>query len=226
MDNIEDFVIPELYTKTDADKESILLASPVENKHTDWEKECMSGFKDNLREFLCPLQNSRCAYCRMKIHANEATPEVEHIVPKSLKPKWMYEPFNLCLSCKLCNTKKGHSKPVLRNNDIDLLPTNSDDYLLVHPYIDRYSEHIELIDGILYHGLTDKGRYTIQLCRLDRFELAAERASLLISKGAATYESLFLMLITGENSKLIDNLDKLLKRIKEAIREYMISPHS
>lgn len=217
---INDFIISEEYVKSDVDNEAIKKASPLGNNHTDWKKPCLSNFKTNLREYLRPCQNNCCAYCRMRLHANEATPEIDHIIPKKLKPEWMYEPFNLCLSCKLCNTKKGHKKKTLVDNDITELPKNSESYLFVHPHIDKYSEHIELVGGILYRGITEKGRYTIELCNLDRYELAAERAAELIRHGQSFYEELFLVLVDRDHVQLIDQEDKFLKQIKEAIEEY------
>lgn len=32
--------------------------------------------------------------------------EIEHIIPKSVHPEWMYEPIKLCVACSICNSSK------------------------------------------------------------------------------------------------------------------------
>lgn len=150
------------------------------------------------------------------------TPEIEHIVPKSLKPNWMYEPFNLCLSCKLCNTKKGHRKKTLVDESVEGIPRDTKAYKMIHPHLDRYSENIEFVGDILYRGISDKGRYTISLCELNRYEVAAARAMELIKQGAIDETRTILMMTDEINQKLVDDLDVFLEDIKNRIRAYKI----
>ena len=107
MNKFEDFIIDKPYQLTAEDEEAIKKASPNEKDGDHWTKSCLDGFKRHIKDYLKKNQNECCAYCRMELHENEASPEIEHIVPKDLKADWMYTPLNLCLSCKLCNTKKG-----------------------------------------------------------------------------------------------------------------------
>lgn len=220
MEACEDFIIPAPYPLLKEDSEAINEASPVDPDGDDWAKPCLDAFKKRIRKYLLKKQKYRCAYCRMELHDNEATPEIEHIVPKNLKPKWMYEPFNLCISCKLCNTKKGHTKPVLVNDKIDILPTNSEAYQLIHPHLDRYSENIEIVDGILYKGIGEKGVHTIWLCELDRYELAAARASIILQHDLGNYTRFLMLVQDTENQKLLNNLDGFLESIKDKIDLY------
>ena len=220
MNKLEDFIIDAPYQKTEEDRACIAAVSPRVNRKEDWEDKCLNEFKSNLRDYLWDKQNGRCAYCRIRIHDSEASPEIEHIVPKDKKADWMYEPFNLCLSCKMCNTKKGHTKRIVVDESVTQLPMDSDSYLLIHPYLDRYSEHIELVEDVLYKGLTEKGRYTIDLCKLNRFQLAAARADEKIRQESSAYAKLMLTLVNVEHKTLVDNIDKFIKRIKECIDEY------
>ena len=220
MNRLEDFIIDTPYQKTDDDRACIAAVSPGENRAEDWKDRRLNGFKSSLREYLSVKQHSRCAYCRLRIHDNEASPEIEHIVPKDKKADWMYEPFNLCLSCKMCNTKKGHTKQIVVDESVTQLPTDATSYLLIHPYLDRYSEHIELVEDVLYKGVTEKGKYTIELCKLNRFELAATRADEKIRHKSSAYTKLMLTLVNVEHKTLVDNIDKFIKRIKECIDEY------
>lgn len=220
MNQIEDFIIDEPYQKTSEDNDCISKASPHACHKKDWTSPHLDGFKNNLREYLRQQQHRRCAYCRLRFHETEATAEIEHIVPKDKKPDWMYETFNLCLSCKMCNTKKGHTKPIIRDESAHYLPKLSDDYLIVHPYLDKYSQHIELVDDILYKGVTEKGKYTIKVCELNRFMLAAERVEQKIIHDAKFYIKFMLAMVDDNHRILVDNIEKFIEYIKERIEEY------
>lgn len=220
MEKIEDFIINEPYQKTHEDERDISKASPHGYHKEDWTSSHLDGFKNRLRDHLREQQHRRCAYCRLRIHENEATAEIDHIVPKDKKPLWMYDTFNLCLSCKLCNTKKGHSKKIVENDNMTSVPQNSDAYLIVHPYLDQYSEHIELVDDMLYKGVSDKGKYTIELCGLNRYQLAEARAEQIIIHDSSRYVKLMLALVDDDHRILVDNIDKLIENIKKIIKEY------
>lgn len=219
MKDLEDFVIAAPYTKTVEDNALIKQASPKDNHSSDWENPCLDEFKQRARDYYRKKQNRRCAYCRTVIRTSQASPEIEHIIPKSDKPAWMYEPFNLCLSCKMCNTKKS-TKKVLKDKTVVSLPKDSDSYKLVHPHIDRYSDHINIIDDILYEGLTKKGKETIRICELNRYELAADRAEDKIKEGKTIDEKALLSLVNHKGKHLINVMEKFEERIHEICAEY------
>lgn len=218
----EDFVIDHLYELTGEDRRAIDEASPGVKDKDHWEKDCLKDFKRRFRRDMFPKQNYRCAYCRLDLHPNEVTPEIEHIVPKNLKPDWMYEPFNLCLSCKLCNTKKGHVKKTLVDEAVDVLPRDSASYKMIHPHLDRYSENIEFVGDVLYRGISDKGKYTISLCELNRYEVAAARAMELIKQSVIDETKIILLLTEKGNEALVDDMNVFLEDIKERIRVYKL----
>ena len=216
----EDFVIDHPYELTGDDIQAIGEASPEAKDKDHWEKDCLKEFKRRLRASMLPKQNYRCAYCRLELHPNEITPEIEHIVPKSLKPNWMYEQFNLCLSCKLCNTKKGHVKKTLVDESVDVMPRDSESYEMIHPHLDKYSENIEFVGDVLYRGISEKGKYTIWLCELNRYEVAAARAMELIRQSVINETKIILMLMEKGNEALVDDMNDFLEDIKERIRVY------
>lgn len=223
MNDLEDFVLDTLYVKTPEDNESILQASPQgNNQSNDWEKSCLGGFKERLRSFYLASQRRRCAYCRTIIKVSQAPAEIEHIVHKSFKPEWMYEPFNLCVSCKSCNTKKS-TKPVLDENiSTEALPLRSDDYIMIHPHLDKFSEHINIIDDVLYEGISDKGRETIRICELFRYELAADRAEDKIKMEKPKEEQFLLSLSQHHGNSLVNVYSKFEERIHEIYEEFSI----
>ena len=120
----------------------------------------------------------------------------------------------------MCNTKKGHRKKTLVDESVEELPHDARAYKMIHPHLDRYSENIEFVGDILYRGISDKGRYTIWLCELNRYEVAAARAMELIKQGAIDETRTILMMTDENNQKLVDDLDVFLEDIKNRIRMY------
>ena len=213
-EQMEDFVIDKPYTLTSEDIGLITKASPNNNSHKDWEKACLKEFKERIKNYLRDKQNKRCAYCRTIIQEGECPSELDHIVEKSKRPDWMYIPINLCFSCKRCNTAKGHTHDIISDYNIESYPLESKAFLIINPYIDKYSDHIRIIDGILYKGLTMKGSNTIEYCKLNRYELACDRAEALIRQDESNMVRLLLLLIDKQRQALIDNWDKFVERIK------------
>ncbi|WP_175883719.1 HNH endonuclease [Burkholderia sp. BCC0044] len=146
--------------------------------HEIWnstEKEIQEVRKE-IREHYLGEQSYRCAYCRIeKKEKHGMVWDVEHILPKSLYPKFVFEPENLCLACKECNTPK---------DDCDVLngeaakrsafPNKSGDYRIVHPHYDIYSDHFEVsvVGGRRRYRILNKGkaRFTYMVCDLSRFD--------------------------------------------------------
>lgn len=213
---LSDFVIQSPYTLTSDDTKAIEKASNGNPKKADWEKDTLKRFKERVRVHYRKQQNKKCAYCRMDISAATSYFPIEHIVPKSLHPEWMYEPLNLCIACANCNSAKNNQE-VLSNKNTTILPTDSSGYIIIHPYYDRYFDHIEIVDGLLYKGLTPKGTKTIEICNLTRIGLLSERAKQLITKDQENFHYSRLLITYSQNFKWIADTDKLLKEIQELI---------
>lgn len=213
--DLSDFIITTPYTLSDKDNGDIYKASHGKPRKEDWDNKCLDSFKEHIRTYYRKLQHCKCAYCRMDISMATSYFTIEHIVPKSMYPEWMYNPKNICLSCAVCNSSK-NDKNVLRGGNYVTLPTETSEYIIVHPHKDRYSEHIEIIDGLLYKGLTGKGARTIEICNLTRVGLLSERAKNIIKNehGGAFAK---LMNVCSCNPFLISNMDELIESIKELI---------
>ncbi len=83
----------------------LISINPHDNGE-DWSLGCYANLKASIKEHYSILQEDVCFYCKINLrHAGYSEP-TEHIVPKSDKPQWMFEPRNLALSCIPCNTKK------------------------------------------------------------------------------------------------------------------------
>ena len=119
------------------------------------------------RERVRAQAEGRCEYCRM---ANDWEPffpyHVEHIVPR--QHRGSDELPNLALSCHHCNLVKG---PNLTSIDPDTGMVTE----LFHPRLQIWNEHFRL-EGDLISGITDVGRTTVFLLRMNaphRIELRA-----------------------------------------------------
>lgn len=132
--------------------------------------------RKHIRSHYLIEQNYRCAYCRIQKKENHGmTWDVEHILPKSRYPEYLFEPFNLAIACKECNGSKDNFD-ILRNKSrrVKNYPTDSDDFSIIHPHYDKHSDHIEVtvIEGKRRYRVlnNDKGKNTYIACNFFRFD--------------------------------------------------------
>ena len=221
MTREEDFVIKTPYQPTDEEKQAI---TDLENKGLvadDWDsgKKDILSFKKNLRRDMYNKQNKRCAFCRIHVPSSCVPMHREHIVYKDMHPQWMFHPENLCIACPNCNSWKGTTE-VLANPHTSTYPTTSDGFKIIHPLYDKYSDHIELIDEILYKGKTYKGTFTINTCHLYRVDLAEERVDIKMyakNKGKIIAELIHLLTLSDQ---YIDEKDRFCEYVTEIVKKY------
>jgi len=141
-----------------------------DSKGEDWSKGDFDPIRKSIKLHYRKEQNYTCPYCKVKNPVTHGMAwDIEHIIPKDKKPLFMFEPKNLCVSCKDCNGAKGN-KEVLVNSRRKTFPSKSSDYKIVHPHLDDYEKHIDAVcPGDLYRPLSEKGEFTIVTCRLLRF---------------------------------------------------------
>lgn len=220
---LEDYIVQDPYQPTEKEK---LAIEELTNKGLvpgDWNssKAGITEFKDNIHEYMYYKQNCRCAYCRIEIPIGCCFGQREHIVPKTPHPEWMFEPRNLCFACDKCNNLK-LDKEVLKKPNAVTYPTNSKAFMIINPFLDKYSDHIELKAGIIYVGKTKKGRFTIDTCHLYRPELALERAKKRMeTEKPETIRTQLLALLSilpisnEERNKTLENFEKIVEKYKK-----------
>jgi len=137
-----------------------------------WNKTYKS-IQDRVRNDYCFKQRKHCCYCNTELESACNGSHIDHIVPKALKPIWMYDPINLCLSCEQCNTKKGEENTLsilARNSSIP--PRHSHFYSILHPHFDNWEDHLYYEDNFFIsffnNGSNPKGKETIKICGLYR----------------------------------------------------------
>lgn len=166
-----------------------LLAAVRQHKGKVWS----SNFDvTKYRSELLKLQSYRCAYCQILIDADEVGfREIDHIFPKAGTlhcaeyrgrsnafedrihtfgyPQYTYEPLNLIVVCKFCNSYKKSFDPLV---DRSILLTEEypshESILWFYPYSHRYSQHIERTGNWTYKQLSPQGEAVIRICRLDQ----------------------------------------------------------
>ena len=223
MTTEEDFLVQEPYQPNKEEKQAIaeLEANGLVSKCWDSKKKYIKSFKKNLREDMYKKQNKRCAYCRIRVPLACVSMHREHIVYKDDHPQWMFLPENLCVACPICNEFKGTIE-VLDDPKTTTYPKTGSGFKIIHPMYDKYSEHIELVGGVLYKGKTNKGMFTIETCHLYRVDLAEERVDMkkyAENKGNIIAELINLLRMPDT---YVDDREKFKKIVTEAVNEYKI----
>lgn len=220
---LEDYIVQDPYQPTEKEK---LAIEELRNRGLvpeDWNsnKVGITEFKDHIREYMYYEQNCRCAYCRIEIPIGCCFGQREHIVPKKLHPKWIFEPSNLCFACDRCNNFKWDEE-VLKKPHSVAYPTDSKAFMIINPFLDKYSDHIKLKEGIIYVGKTKKGRFTIDTCHLYRPDLALERAKQrMVTENTDTVRTQLLALLSTicksdeEKNKTLKNFEKIVDIYKK-----------
>ncbi len=113
-----------------------------------WENELVADLKHRIKEhFLADLEEC-CCYCRKNIHSEfKFVLDIEHILPKSKYDDLMFELFNLSVSCKRCNMLIKRDNVSFIVNEVQLRENfeNQEMYAFVHPNLDNYYEHLNLV---------------------------------------------------------------------------------
>ncbi|UTX61621.1 hypothetical protein MJ905_03580 [Klebsiella michiganensis] len=173
MNNKDFFLEPIIFSN-----ESMDFIRKYDGVHNDiWKgngKE-ITKIRDELRKHYMSQQLGCCSYCRLdNPQRHGLTWDVEHIAPQGDFPQFLFEPRNLSLSCKDCNTAK-NSKVVLDTSTVNVsvsYPTDGDAFYIIHPHFDKYEDHIKVEkcgDKIIYYPSEGKGMKTFQICNLARF---------------------------------------------------------
>lgn len=159
---------PIVYCEMSAALVSRYEADP-ERAATYWGQDEVTPVRKEIKAHYISEQQHLCCYCGLPdpaIHGLDW--DVEHIVPRTRHPEFLFTQTNLSVACRECNGSK-RAKETLVDPAASAYPSTSDAFLVVHPHFDEWSDHI-LRDHLTYASFTDKGRWTIKECRLNRFD--------------------------------------------------------
>jgi hypothetical protein len=122
-----------------------------------------------LQEQVWLRAGHRCEYCNFPAQLTRVPFQIDHIIAE--KHGGQSTKDNLALSCLFCNTYKG---PNIAGIDPDTGALTR----LFHPRKDLWVEHFRW-NGPVLEALTDVGRTTIAVLKINRSESIAVRQSLM-----------------------------------------------
>ena len=133
-----------------------------------WENDLVKPVRRQAKAYFIRKQNRCCCYCMQKISSkNFKVWDVEHVLPRSPNPAFMFEPQNLAVSYPACNTAQSNKK-ISKSKEYKRFPRSPNSYTIVHPHFDSYEDNIHVV-GYIYSPKTPKGKETIIACDLLRF---------------------------------------------------------
>ncbi|MBM7331138.1 HNH endonuclease [Agrobacterium sp. S2] len=113
-----------------------------------------------IKATLIQETSGKCAYCESKLlHIHHG--DVEHIVPKSLRPELTVEWNNLTLACEICNQRKSNLDPSAEH--------------IIDPYVTEPDEHLIFVGALVFSKGTVAGTNTRVILDLNRAELSERR---------------------------------------------------
>lgn len=195
------------------------------------------GKRSKVEDQLAISYKNKCAYCERICKADVEHYRPKRSVTGEVHDGyyWLcYEWSNLIPSCITCNRegakhnlfpikgKRVMTPPLLRNGDLDLdkfksssKPLIDELPYLIHPEVDNPEEFFEFeIDsdnkGIRIIGVDneERGKATIEICKLNRQELKLDRKVNVIDDFVEAVRGLFAKLEIGSinNDQLVDSL--------------------
>lgn len=180
-----------------------------------WDDSRITAMKSNIKKHYIVEQDKTCAYCQVDLHTTHGMVwDTEHIIDKDNSPQWMFEPLNLCVSCKDCNGSKG-TRTVTKQKTYKNFPRKSTNYRIIHPHFDDYAEHIKVaVPGAVYLFQTEKGRNTIEVCGLLRYHKAGGR-----NKVDLGLKAVLLAAANDQSPEMLDYAVELIKKSKAGATE-------
>lgn len=171
--------MPEIYPPVDLAAYVNTIANNPQNAGTAWNLSAYNAVKAHIKNHYSILQSDICCYCRAFLRHGGYGEPIEHIVPKDDKPKWMFVPQNLALSCYPCNTKKNADNTLSAAGQASVnYPTTEAGFIIYHPHYNNWDTHFEVFHLYFLKPKTQKGRATFRVCELYRLSLPLDKAKM------------------------------------------------
>lgn len=181
-----------------------------------WDDNTLNNVKKKIKDHYRGINGGKCCYCR-KCFVGEFSMviDIEHVLPKSIFPDFIFDSFNLNIACKRCNMSiKGQRTDFLVNEKtIHLNPQQSDQYKFIHPNLDNYEDnlqHLVVVIGskelIKYIPRKPKGTYTYEYFKLEQMEINSFDAAQGISFDRTEFSTSIPNYIVEQLLQMIDLL--------------------
>lgn len=202
--------------------EQLLLNSNPTYLKDDWDKSIFNDLKHNIRRHYGIRQNRKCAYCRTTINPDGSGNAIEHLMPRKLKPQWMFVQHNLTISCIHCNSSKGQQN-TMRQHENNYghspahCPNQSAEFSIFNPHFDIWSEHFEIQDEFFLVPIPNtKGPATYKFCNLHRYLIVLDYIDELRIR-EKSFKSITKRLRKEKRTKVIEQLELAKQSILELI---------
>lgn len=127
---------------------SVFIQAYDETSHQVWAEKSAEilAVRSEVRKHYLSEQKYTCAYCKCIHHQSHGMSwDIDHIIPKSKYPKYLFEPLNLIVACKDCNTAKGDYDALSKLKGINKsYPADGTYFDIIHPHYDSYDSYIEV----------------------------------------------------------------------------------
>ncbi|MRT17565.1 hypothetical protein F3C99_11425 [Vitellibacter sp. q18] len=188
----------------------------------DWDKSRFDNLKSNMRKHYGRRVNRKCSYCRMTVNPDAYGNAIEHIVPRILKPQWMFVQNNLSISCIGCNSTKGVKNTLVNHpnnygHSSNYCPSSTEEYKIFNPHFDKWSDHFTIEDNFFLVPIPNtKGPYTYKLCGMWRYQIVLDYIDVLKIR-EKSYRSLTLRLRKEKREFMKRQLENAMESIKDLI---------
>lgn len=147
-----------------------------------WDENQLNSLKLRIKTNNMTKTSNKCCYCFRDFSNNYlSVVDSEHILPKSIWPKYTFTMKNLSVACKRCNSTVKRFKVDFLNglDKYNKKPFQSKYYKILHPNLDDAIGNLELISyqtsstgNILKYLYSEgKGKYTYEFFRLKELEI-------------------------------------------------------
>jgi len=197
--------------------ELVLIETAKGEEGSTWSSKTIEDVKVRIKQHYRENIIDECCYCRRSFTGEfNMVIDIEHILPKSVFEELMFNLENLSLACKRCNMqiKKADISFITDIESVRVTPFDSQFYLLVHPNVDIYFDHLGLStfnqDGkkfVKYYpkNSSSKGAYTYNYFRLEELELD----DMAIAQGGAPDVRISERIPEEIQDRLLDFIDRL-----------------
>lgn len=169
--------MPDIKIPVNLSNFAAIIENNPQDKNDDWNLSPYNKVKLHIKDHYSILQEDICFYCKINLRHGGYGEPIEHIVPRKDRPKWMFEPKNLALSCYTCNTKKKADNTLsISERNSKTYPINSSGFIIYHPHFDIWKSHFEVFNKYFIKPKSRKGRETFKVCELYRFNLPLDKA--------------------------------------------------
>jgi len=163
------------------DEDLILINAAKAKGGNVWEDPTLEDIKQRIKTHYRNGNAGHCCYCHRSFRGEfKFDIDIEHVLPKSKFLQFIFELFNLNISCKRCNMliKKERTDFLIDADSIAQNPQQSDRYHLIHPNFDYYFDYMDYevnikneIEMVKFTPNRPKGEYTYDFFRLNEIEI-------------------------------------------------------